>query len=312
MFLLWSGIVAAVAACPDVDGLVDEARSAFADAEVEQSRAALARAYEALSCQQATVPRESLLALYHLDALASIADEDSKASLFAVIRAVSVDPDAPPPSDFGPELASQHETWAGRLREDRVRVSVNDREYTVWVDGLALGSEPVDLVTGEHVVQARGPEGWTSRVMDLSVGGKDRGLPLDLLAVPEPLAPPVQTDPISPPMAPQPGRKVRGGVVATGVVMALAGGGAILGGRVLESRFEGDPYSDPTYGDCARADACWLDARSDRIAADARTANAAYLTGYGLTGLGVGLVGLEVLVLRTAGRGSGVSVRGRF
>jgi len=310
VFLLWSGIVSALAACPDVDALVDEARTAFADAEVQQSRDTLSRAYEALGCQQATVPRESLLALYHLDALASIADEDSKAALFAVIRAVSVDPDAPPPPEFGPELASQHDTWAGRLREDRVRVSVIDPSVTVWVDGLALGDEPVDLVTGEHVVQARGPQGWNSRVMDLSVGGKTRGMPLELVAVPAP-PPPDGVGPRVPP-PPPPGRRISGGVVAVGVVLAALGGGAIVAGRVLENRFQANKYDSDVYGDCTRSQPCWADARSDAIAADARAANAAYLSGYALVGVGVGVVGLEVLVLRTSGGGHGLGLRGRF
>lgn len=310
MFLLWSGIVAAQAACPDVDGLVSEARSAFEDAEVQQARQTLGEAYQALNCQQATVPQDSLLSLYHLDALASIADEDSRAALFAVIRAVSVDPDAPPPREFGPELQGQHATWAGRLREDQVRVTVTDPDVTVWIDGLALGTEPRDVVTGEHVVQARGPDGWTSRVMDLSVDGRNRGFPLALDALPAPLRP-TGGDPLRPPDTPEP-RKINGGVVAIGSLLAVGGIGAIVGGRVLETRFAADPYSDAQYGGCVRADPCWVEARADQIGADARRANALYLTGYGLTGIGVGMVGLEVLVLRTSSGTRGLGVRGRF
>jgi len=312
VFLLWSGIVSAYAACPDVDALVEEARAAFADAEVQEARGTLSKAYEALGCQEATVPRESLLALYHLDALASIADEDSKAALFAVIRAVSVDPDAPPPSLFGPELASQHETWAGRLREDLVRVRVVGEGHTVWIDGLALGDEPVDLVTGEHVVQARGPQGWDSRVMDLSVGGKTKGMPVSLEAVPAP-APDPDRDPIRPPDPPPvTKRRVSPAVVTVGVVLAGAGGGAILAGSIMERGFHDDAYDADSYGGCTRSQACWADARADKIGADARAANAAYLTGYGLVGVGVGIVGLEVLVLRTSGGGHGLGLRGRF
>lgn len=312
MFLLWSGIVAAHAACPDVDGLVAEARSAFEEAEVQASRQALSRAYDALGCQKSTVPRESLLALYHMDALASIADEDSKAALFAVIRAVSVDPDAPPPPSYGPELQAQHETWAGRLREDRVRVSVAQEGATVWIDGLALdGTE--DVVTGEHVVQARTDEGWSSRVMDLSVGGKNRGMPIALTAVPtpEPVGPVGPTPPVGPPIPSRP-RRVSGGVVAAGVIVGLAGGGGIVGGSLLEQRFSKDPYDAASYGDCSRSQPCYVEARADRIRSDARLANAAYLGGYGLVGVGVGLIGLELFVLRTDGGGSGLGVRGRL
>lgn len=312
MFLLLTGIVTmASAACPDLDGLVGSARASFADAEVTEARETLGQAYQSLACQEATVPRESLLALYHLDALASIADEDSKAALFAVIRAVSVDPDAPPPSEFGPELAAQHKTWAGRLREDRVRVAVTDPESTVWVDGLAVDRH-VDAVTGEHVVQVRGADGWTSKVMDLSVGGKDRGLPLLLTAPPAPV---VAVDPVRPtptPPPPPPGkRRISPGIVATGALLGAAGAGAIVGGRVLESRFDADPYQDDAYGDCVRADACWADARANKIAADARRANAMYLTGYALAGVGVGLLGLEFFVLQSD-HGHGVGVRGRL
>lgn len=314
MFLLLAGLIAAAsAACPDVDGLISDARDAFADAEVAQARQTLDRAYEALGCQQATVPRETLLSLYHLDALASIADEDGKASLFAVIRAVSVDPDAPPPAEFGPELQGQHSTWAGRLREDQVRVVVTDDATTVWIDGVAVDGS-VDVVTGEHVVQARGAEGWTSRVMDLSVGGRTRGLPLELQAPPAPPEGPTPPDsevrPPLPPPAPEP-RRIRGGVVATGVLLGLAGGGAILGGRVLESRFDADPYDADVYGDCTRSQSCWSDARSSKIAADARRANALYLTGYVAVGVGVGVLGLELFVLQS-GESRGLGVRGRL
>ena len=103
-------------------------------------------------------------------------------------------------------------------------------------------------------------------------------------------------------------------MTGTGVVLAIAGGGAIITGRWLEGRFLDDPYDDAVYGGCSRTQACWEDKRADAIAADARTANAAYLSGYALTGVGLGLVGIDLLVAhdRSGGAVRGIRLRGRF
>ncbi|MFK7931080.1 MAG: hypothetical protein AB8H79_23035 [Myxococcota bacterium] len=316
MFLLWSGLALAAPACPDVADLVQRAQSAFDEAEVEGARTQLAQAYDALACQEKAVSRDSLLAMYHLDALASSADEDGKAALFAIIRAVTLDPDAQPPQDVGPELLAQHATWADRIREDRVRVSGVDRVNTVWIDGVAVTDGHLDVVTGEHFVQVRGAQGWNSEVVELSVRGDAGSLPILLAPVPEPIAQtPVQVDPVLPPpprpVAPKK-RKVSPGIVSIGAGLAAVGGGGILGGYLLERRFAADPYADAEYGGCKRADACYGAARADQIGADARTANALYIAGYGLTGVGVGIVGMELFVLRTAAGSSGVGLRGRW
>jgi len=317
VFLLWSGLALAAPACPDVADLVQGAQSAFDEAEVDGARTQLTQAYDALTCQEKVVAKESLLALYHLDALASRADEDGKAALFAIIRAVTLDPDAQPPQDVGPELLAQHATWADRIREDKVRVSGVDSVDTVWVDGIAVTDGYLDVVTGQHYVQVRGAQGWKSEVVELSVRGNAGSMPVLLAPVPDlvmqgPVEPdPVRVPPAAPP-TPRTKRRVSAGVVTIGAGLAAVGAGGIVGGYLLERRFAADPYSDAEYGGCKRADACYGSARADRIGSDARTANALYIAGYGLTGVGVGMVGMELFVLRTAAGSSGVGLRGRW
>lgn len=316
MFLLWSSLALGAPACPDVPGLVVEARSAFDEAEVDQARQTLARAYDALTCQSMVVSKDSLLDLYHLDALASVADEDDKAALFAIIRAVTLDPDQAPPADVGPELLVQHGTWADRIREDRVRVMVADPQSSVWIDGQAVTDQPLDVVTGKHLVQVRRADGWRNTVAELSVRGDVGDLPILLAPVPAAVGSVVQpVDPRDPPPPtpdPPSQRRVNLGVALTGSALALVGGGLVAGGYFMEQEFDADPYNAATYGGCARADACWETERANKIGRDARRANGMYLTGYGLAGVGLGVLTMELFVLRTSGGSTGVGLKGRW
>lgn len=72
----------------------------------------------------------------------------------------------------------------------------------------------------------------------------------------------------------------------TGLGLAAAGGGAVLAGFLLESRFAGRTYDDDSYDGCARADACYASARESAIRRDATTIRALYGAGYGLLGVG--------------------------
>lgn len=284
MFLLWSGLALA-APCPNVDGLIDQAWSAFDEAEVELARKRIAQAHDALSCQQDVVEREQLLELYHLDALASVAAEDERAALYAIIRGVTLDPEAMPPEDVGPELFAQHQQWAARLRSDRVEIRSTDDLVSVWVDGQEVVGEPLPVVVGEHLVQVREDGAWTSRVLELSEGGGVHGLPIEVQAVKKPSG--------APPAPPKRNKGVRPGLVAGGVSLIVVGGGLVGVGSVLEKGWKDDPYLD-SYGGCAPEDACWSSARARQIGADARRANAFYLSGYTVAGVGVGLLGVQV------------------
>jgi hypothetical protein len=308
MFLLWSALASA-APCPDVDALLDEAQSAFDEAEVDLARARISAANAALSCQERPVDPKVLLELYHLDALASVAAEDKRAAVYAIIRGVTLDPDAPPLADVGPELLAEHRSWAARLREDTVLVARTDPSVKVWIDGTPVGAEPATVVAGEHLVQVRGPSGWTSGVTELTSGRGVGALPLRVTRPLPVERPPVDVGVALPPPPPRRDR-VHLGVAIGGSAVALAGAGLIVGGSILESRFDADPYDDEVYGGCRRGAACWEDARADAIGRDASTANALYLTGYGLAGVGVGIVGIELLVVRTDS--AGMRVRGRW
>lgn len=307
MLLLWSALAHA-APCPDVDALLAEAQSAFDEAELELARARLAAANESLSCQTAVVGRDVLLELYHLDSLASVAAEDRRAAVYAIIRGVTVDPNAPPPADVGPELLAEHQQWAARLREDTVLVASTDPGSTVWIDGVAVDGAPIRVVAGEHVVQVRAGSEWTTVVAELAVGRDPGGLPVSVGAPPVVERPPPDVGVAVPPKAPR--NRVNMGVAITGSAVALAGAGLIAGGTLLEARFDANEYDAAAYGDCSRSDACWADARADAIGRDASTANALYLSGYGLAAVGVGIVGVELLIVRTDG--AGVRLRRRW
>lgn len=306
MLWWWTSLVAAAAPCPDVEILVEQAGAAFDEAEVELARARLAVAVESLPCQSKTVPRQTLLDLYHLDALASVAAEDPKAALYAIIRAVTLDPGSAPPPDVGPELLEQHRQWADRLRGDALLVSATTSEVALWIDGVAVGAEPVRVVVGEHLVQVRDAGGWRSGLVTLIDGPAPGAWPLQVRrppAAPQTVGPP---PPPPPPPAPERRRHVALGV---GIGIGLAGAALVAAGGLAERRFHAQTYDDPTYGGCARGESCWAEARADRIAADARAANALYLSGYAASGLGIGLVGADVLVSTS---GAGVRLRGVF
>jgi len=305
MWLLTSWLAHA-SSCPDVEVLVDRAAAAFDDAEVDVARQRLAQASAVLVCQRKVVPRQTLIDLYHLDALASVAAQDPKAALYAIIRAVTLDPDVAPPPDVGPELIGQHQQWAARLRENQLLVSATTSDVDVWIDGRAVDTEPMLLVSGEHYVQMRDGELWASEVIELAVGRPVGLAPLRVRRPPPPADPPQITtrpDPQGPP--PGPRRRVALGV---GIASAIAGGALFATGAMLERSFRDDPYLD-SYGGCDRGQPCWTDARAQAIGADARRANAFLLSGYLAGGLGVGLVGVDLALGRTSG---GVQVRGAF
>jgi hypothetical protein len=293
--------------CPSVEALVREASDAFSDAEVALARQLLAKAGEALSCQDEVVSRETLLDLYHLDALASVAAQDPKAALFAIIRAVTVDPDALPPVDVGPELLEQHRQWSLRLRDDRLWVQTTDPGARVWIDGreIAMVAEPI--ISGEHWVQWRRDEGWRNELLTLVDGPSPNGFPL---LVSRPAARPSQ-----PSVVPEadddttPTRRPKRWGLAVGTGAAVVGGGLIVGGAISESRFRRDPYDAAVYGGCASPQPCWTDEREARIRADARKTNALYLAGYVSMGIGFGAIGVDLAVHRTGVSGQ---VRGTW
>lgn len=307
MLLLWSSLaLAAPSECPDVEVMVQSASAAFEDAEVDLARTRLGEAVEALYCQSRVVPREALLDLYQLDALASVAAQDPKSALFAIIRAVTLDPQAQPPAAVGPELIEQHRQWAARLRQDQLLVVASSDAAQVWIDGQSVGVEPVKIVSGEHLVQVREGSRWRNRIAEIVPGRDVDGLPIQIRRPPPPTEPDPMTRP-EPEPEPEPRRRRTG--LAIGVGLGAAAAALVGGGALLQQRFKQDPYTDATYGGCSSGESCWVDARADRIRTDARQANAFFMAGYATAGVGLGVVGIDLLTTRT---GAGLQIRGTF
>ncbi|MFT7519519.1 MAG: hypothetical protein ACI9MC_001661 [Kiritimatiellia bacterium] len=306
MIALWTSLALAAPPCGDVQVLLDQARGAFEDAEVEQARNLVTGANQALSCQTSVVSRETLLELYHLDALISVAQEDSKGGLYAVIRAVTVDPTVRPPSDVGAELIERHRQWADRLSADVAVVRATDDVSDVWIDGVALNGA-VECIAGEHYVQTRTGDTWWSGVVELAASKPTRSLPLNV-SLPE-------ADVVVPPVTPdhvRRGGRVRPGVAAVGLTLLTAGAGLLTAGYVSEESFKANPYADEEYGGCQKSDSCWTDERSVQIGRDADRTNALYSVGYGMSGIGAGIIGMELLVAPRKTGGATIGLRGRW
>ncbi|TVQ91901.1 MAG: hypothetical protein EA397_08355 [Deltaproteobacteria bacterium] len=309
MLLFLASLALADPECPELTSLIVEATEAFDEARVAEARERLAEASDALACQEQVVTRSTLQELYQLDALASVADQDPKAALYAIIRSVTLDPTANPPEDVGPELIEQHRQWADRLSKDLLLVSTADPSVEFWIDGERVEQTPVQIVGGEHLIQARTAQGWTSRVVELVEGRPPLSLPLVVERYEPPAPPPGERSAqVAPPPPPPTPRRRRIGL-AVGLGMAVAGAAFVGGGYVLERQFDDRRYDAPVYGDCTRAQSCWTTARADQIAADARQSNALYVTGYSLAGVGLTVSGIDLAVQRNSAT---LRVRGRF
>lgn len=317
MLLLWFASALA-APCPDVSELLDDAWAAFDDAELVHSGEHLQRAVESLGCAERVVTKEELLELYRLQGLIALAREDKEGAVYATIRMVTIDPDAPPAPELGPEIAEMHETWSGRL-STRVSLSVVG-SGEAWVDGTPIGGsdDPRVVVAGEHLIQARDDAGWHGVVREI---GEDtrvlvgdglvlEGLGTTTLPQPEPDGPPVILDPIKPPGPFQ--RKHRTSLLVGGGAGVAAGVGLVVGGFALEQQFKDDPYLDPAYNGCARTEPCYEAEREKAIRADAAVIRALYTSGYIVGGLGVVVLGMEVFLLPEPSGGGSVRLRGTW
>lgn len=317
--LLFLALVAPATAepCAPVVDAVDQGWAAFYDAELEQAKASVARAYELLPCQDQPVPTQHLLQLYRLDAISAVSLGDQKGSVYATIRAVVTDPDAVPPSELGPDLAELHRTWSSRLRESTATVSVDGAE-SAWIDGREITPlQPLEVLQGEHLVQLLGQEGWSTEVKEISADLVLDTLgdsPLVALPDPPPDEPPPDEPPpeIVPPDLPRPGkgRRVRRATLLTTGGLVTAGGGATLALAFMEEQtFLGRPYTPDSFGGCEAGMPCYTAAREEKIREDADAINQLYAIGYGLVGVGVLVLGTELVLLPAP---QGVSLRGTW
>jgi hypothetical protein len=279
---------AAAEPCEDVAARVDAAWTAFDDAELGMAADVLDSAIQELSCQSRLLSADELFELFELDALVSLGNEDEDRAVYAIIRAVTVDPTRGTSPENGPALAALHETWQKRLSGVRVRVQVAGQQ-ALYLDGRPIApGATVEVVAGEHLLQLEEADGVYSEVLELE---SDAGI---VTSPRQPGAAFATTSlaPLVPDPVPTPPRRRKGGapgtpaVWGTGLGLAAAGGGAVLAGFLLESRFAGRTYDDDSYDGCARADACYASARESAIRRDATTIRALYGAGYGLLGVG--------------------------
>jgi len=268
---------------------------------------------------------DELLKVYRLQGLIELAREDKQGAIYATIRMVTIDPDAPPSPDLGPEIAQLQQSWAGRLSEAKISLVVTG-DGDAWVDGRAIGGSdaPTVAVAGEHLVQAHDAQGWHAVVQELDKNTRVQvGTGLKLVAVeagtpppPVPVFTPAPPHPPPPlvPKAPGPfARPHRTSLLVVGGAGVAVGAGALIYGLALEHQFHQDDYLRPAFGDCQRGDPCYPDARAKAIRDDATTIRALYASGYVVGGLGITTLGMELFVLPapTAGGGS-VGLRGTW
>lgn len=266
--MLWS--IAIAWACPPTGGEVARARAAFDDAEVELAGAVLEQAVAQLGCQTSVVDPQALLELYRLDGLVQLSRLDEKSAVYATIRAVTVDPEAPPPASYGPDLAALYAVWSDRLRSATAVVEA-EGGGTVFVDGRPLApGERRSVLQGEHVIQVLGPGGLRSEVRDLT---GDLVVRTGIPAAPTAIGP-EQPAPIPPPRVERPGRRRPAPLWIAGAA-SLAVGGGLLGVAIWQD-------------EVVFANKVWPDPQAvDRAASQVRIA---YIAGYGFAGLGTGLI----------------------
>ncbi|MBW2254741.1 MAG: hypothetical protein JRI25_09120 [Deltaproteobacteria bacterium] len=308
MLLLWMA-TALAAPCPDLTEVAEEAWAAFNDAELQEAKGHLKRAADSLTCQERVVVTEELLRLFRLDGLVSLAQEDRKGAVYATIRIVTIDPDAAPSKELGPELAELHQTWADRLGESTISVSVRGLGEA-WVDGRVLTQDvPFQVIAGEHLIQVYDDAGWHAAVRELSedtVLVTGQGLEVVSLDALEPDPPELPIPELPPPST----RRHRTSMLLTGSI-GVAGGAGVLGyGWSQERAFKRRDYDAPSYGGCAAGESCYDLAREKEIRNDASTVRALYATGYVLTGIGAVVLGTELFFLPApSGSGAGLGIR---
>jgi hypothetical protein len=288
--------VASAADCADVVERTAVAFVMYDNAELERARDVIGEAYAGLSCQSAPVPPEVLLALYRLDALVALSQDDKKGVVYATLRAVAVDPVGARPSieEYGPELAAEYDLWAERLAADQLTVSV-EGAGPVWVDGFEVtAGSPRSVVGGEHLLQRTDPSGaFVSEVRELT---QDLVVSAGAVVVaPTPAPAPV---PVPEPLPL--GRRRPAWLVAGTVVGYVGSGAAIATAYRSEAMFRQASFLPDGIGSCAAGEACYPRAREELVRSKARTINTAYGLGYGLAVVSSGL--LTVVIAGIPGR----------
>jgi hypothetical protein len=277
------------AGCTDLAEQMSAAWSAFNDAELEAADTHARQAYTDLACQERFLTAEEILALYELQALISLAMDDSDGTVSAVIRTVTADPTRVPDAAHGPKLADLHQTWRRRLDAARVAVRV-EGEHPLYVDGRqAEPGTTLETLEGTHLLQWQTSEGVHTELREL-IGAQTlfTSTPTYTAAAEpnEPTEPAPAARRTATPRRAAPGRPA---IWGTGLALAAVGGGAILTGYFVQERFEANPYDASSYGACLQGRGCYDTQREQAIRRDATLIRALYLGGYSLSGLGLAL-----------------------
>lgn len=305
LFLLSMLSLASPTECTDLSGDLERAQEHFNLANIQEAKTVVEYALLDRECQTAVVSRDDLLKMYHLDALLGVVSQDNDEALAGVIRAVTVDPTAPPPRMYGPDLLAMHKAWAKRLGERTLLLTPEDPSTELWIDGALVMGE-TEVVMGEHLVQVVDSDSIETDLLDITLEMDASKAPFQLRAKPAPIQEVERTV-----YAPRPPRQINKTVVAVGAGTMAIGGVLILTGRLMEARFDVNPYNELNYGGCRYPSDCWASERATKIGRDAAQVNAAYLIGYGAVAVGLSTIGLEVFVLQNA-NARGLGVRGRL
>ncbi len=313
MLYVWLAAAALAEPCPEVPAQVQLAWDAFNDAELEHAKEIISSTNESLACQSAIVPTEDLLALYRLDALVSLAQEDPKGAVYATLRAVAADhvKGAPPEEKYGPDLADLYRSWVDRMSGTLVAVRVDGGGFA-WVDGRRADAlNPLQVTEGEHLIQVEIPNLIRSDLVDVNADYTVyTGIPGPKLPIPVPVPDPDPVTPIPTPIPTPPGRRRPIPILVGGGVAAVLGGAALATAYRSELAFKANTYTAAKYDDCGRNQACYPQARADVINNDAVKIRVAYGAGYGLTSVGVGLLGVGAVGFPA--RTSGVTMGWRW
>ncbi len=287
--IAWLAGIALAAPCPDTSDLVEQARSAFDDAEAEHAAELLEQAELSLSCQGAPVLTSELVDLRYFDAMVWISLRDEDKAALSIRRALVTDPDAPPASQFGPEVARSYDAARVTMPSERVRVFL-EGDSSAWVDGRSLSTtEPLRVVPGEHLLQWRAGGSFHSQKVSILTDHRVLAGPL--------LGEVVETEERVPVRKPKRKHKLRPvGIALAGATTAV--GAAVLGiGGVQEMDFKKDPYSAQSYGRCSLGETCYDSERQAAIQKDAGRIRATYVTGYVITAGGLAFSAAELLVI---------------
>jgi hypothetical protein len=307
--------------CPRVDQQVQRAWDAFYDAELEVAKTTVSGAVKDLDCQTEVVGTDTLLELYRVDALISLTKDDRKGSVYATIRAVTVDPNSGPPDDMGPELAALYSDWAQRLGESKIAVRLAD-DGEAWVDGKPLTKgEHAEVIAGEHLIQYRADGVIHSVVEELTtnwvvVTGAplvDTGGGPPLTMGPDPVPYEILSQRAVSEASALEFSRNRRHPWEFGLAGALmtAAGGAMMGVSIVEEqRFLSEDYLALSYAGCARGQDCYQSARESAIRADANRVRVLYGSAYGLLTVGVAtsLTSIIGLPVYTNGRTVGLQI----